>query len=240
MSNFESDEFFVMACTDTIETPFDTCDSNIGNKIFTADPNKTFFKNIMLYMDRAIREDLINAICFFKKKFGIDFSNETREIQPSWTLLGASLYAYAWPCQLQVELVLNNCGRTTAQVQDGGWLIQITAPGFIGILNEIPTYYPANTYFFFGFQKIIFPDDNSNLTFHYRSLDPFTFSSTSPCSAESTIRFQICNLSNRHWGLALGTIFLTANSTNSTSIQYRLVINFPELSTRPSSLALSL
>lgn len=229
MSNFEANDFYVYACTDCLSVPLEP---NIEQKIFVPDLTRGFLKNVMLYMDRAVREDLMNAIAFFKRKFGLDFTNQCREIEPSWCITGASLYPFTWPCDIQTELVLTNCGRTTGQVNDGGWAVQVVEPGVVGLLNDKPHYFKPNTYFFFGYQKIISPDGTSH-TFHYRSLEPLHFNHTScPSAEEATLRFQICNLCNRRWGLALGTITFTNQATNNTLFHYRLVINFTETGSR--------
>lgn len=229
MSNFEADDLFVIAATDSLEIPWDECKLDIGQKIFVPDPAKSFFKNVMSYMDRAIREDLINAICFFKKKFGIDFGNETREIQPTWSICGATLSAFSWPCDIPIELILTNNGQNHGMVNDGGWMVRITEPGFIGIYNEEPHYYPPNTYFFFGFHQIVLPNDEIHI-FNYRSTEPLFFNSSAQ-SSKACINFHICNLSTRRWGQALGTIFINSQCSRSL-IEYRLVINFHENSNR--------
>lgn len=206
----------------TASATWELCRSLVPTDIYTMDDNQKFFKETLAYSPKAIREDLLNAITFFKKKFGIDFCGQIQSSPNVWSIVGATLTSYS--LNLCPELVVMNTGKTTGRVSEGGWMVVIQEPGYLGMMNDQQTFYKPGTVFLFGFSKIFFPDASCK-TFHYRSMDAIPIF-PAKITLNHPLNFETYDLDTRKWGTSLGLLTLYTLTNNIYKLEYRLVTNF--------------
>lgn len=223
-SNFDTSEIYVYAGVGNVD-----CDSVINlSNIYEEDYDNLFFKRNIGYTQCAISEELKNAVNYFKVKFGIDFTGQIHEKKNCWSILGASLRFYMLSESLNTELIANGLNKTYANIYDGGIIVEIHHPGFMGIYAGNPTYYKPGTFFQWGFQKIKYPDESSKIL-HYRSIEP-----TNPhihnCNSTPlsfSFNHNIYDVCSRRLGTYIGCLMMST-SDEYKIIHLRSVIDFPE------------
>ena len=215
MSNFDTDTIYVYAgISDKIN------DCKRVDDIFIEDVDRKFFMDKVGYSTCAINQELKNAVNFFYKTFNLDFRDKIIENGTSWTIPGAKLLAYVISDELNVELISIGENRSSAEIFDGGWMVLIDEPGFVGVIDGVSTYFKPGASFLFGLQELLYPN-NTKERFHYRSIHP-TRLSQRKYAPNVPLNFSIYNLNTKVWGTYMGIV-----AKNNNNLNTRVVITFP-------------
>ena len=107
------------------------CDDGCGivDKIIINDPNTCFLRQIMRYNQTQIEKDRQNAICHFKKQFGLDFSSVTPNNKNVVVISGAVLKPFYIAPQIKYRAVKHNNCNINGCVRQGGWIVLIVDEG---------------------------------------------------------------------------------------------------------------
>lgn len=219
--NFEHKNVLVYGGIGNVDCP---CDLNIHN-IYEEDLNNNFLVEHLNYTQCDLMEELTNCINYFKSTFGIDFSQKLQCEDKILNIFGARLSPFVLSESLNTELI----SEDKARVHDGGWILEIEEPGYIGVHNNQGSYFQPGTFFIWGFQKLIY-QDNSQKVFHYHSVEPCLIFKTNFNSVINT-NYIIYTLQNSFGRseTCVGNYNLSislAKKNNLCLIQLRAIIDF--------------
>ena len=192
---------------------YNTCPSNQFSAVFTAtveqtvdepalfklDPELTFFKNVLKLRDNAIRHVLEDAIDFFNKTYGLDFSASPPNENYQRSIEDAVMSPYILLDDIEYFVTMNNWIRTgnthsnCYRIREGGFEVS-----FLADRNLYGTYGGAegkpisvgNFVIIFGFTRINDVCEQSPVLIQTQSAAPLR---TEPVDGISIINVDLYN-----------------------------------------------
>ena len=213
-------------CSDLTATFVTVINQTFDNPIYTiADPEMTFFRDIMGFRDDEIQHAFEDAVKFFNKTYGLDFSLSPPNEENEYFFENAKMTLFRFQEDVRYQVVFNNWIRTgstrtsCAEVQIGGYLVTFTGDqllhGSYGGVEGKPA--GVEEFTEYGYNKF-YVCDQSPVIIQIQNASPFR---SEPVDGLFFLNFDTYN-NILGYGKALGVITVEPDRENPE--KYRSVV----------------
>lgn len=199
-------------------------EGNPLSALLVSDPSFEFLRNVMEESEDAIKEEVGNAINFFKSQFGIDVSSFEKKGDAWVSGEHKFMSHYVSPTVGYRPYFTKTKCLASGEVLSGGFEVFVGHPGIMAkgkYGGETGKIIPAGSILVFGYYKIKF-NDGTNRIMHYRSPGPLM----SDLTTVFPIDCDIYDFELKMWGRAVGTSS-TYDAQDTRHISIRNTLTFP-------------